>query len=153
MHRSRTRRILAAITTVATIATASPLAMARSTSAFVGRPQNSSDAGCFWEWYGSLTNVCDTTKTLIVPLTVDVPGNHTIFVSAYGAGAANNVGCAAFGVNKEVTAYWGGVASYLSTFGASVDITLSGYVPPGGSLYVACFTNPQGRINMVNMMW
>jgi hypothetical protein len=127
-------------------------AHARSASAFIGRAQNPADAGCFSEWYGTLTNNCSGTRVLFFPLPVDATGSYWGYVNAYGASSANNVGCQVFGLNKEVTLVWGGSVVYLQSFGASAGIELGrGYVPDLGTLNAACWVNQGGRVN--NVSW
>jgi len=160
MFHTLTRSIVAIITAVLVIGMV-PLPAnaggARTTVAFIGRPNNPAEAGCFGEWFGSMRNYCSTPSYFTVPLTVDAWGYYWVTVSAYGASSANNVGCQAFGVFKTTTdwaSYYGSGTRYLPSFGASADIALSPvYVPGDGALFAACTINPGGQINVVKIAW
>lgn len=151
MFRMINRSTAVGLAAVLGLAAASVPASARSIIAFAGRAQNPADAGCFGEWFGTLTNGCSTARGLIEPLVIDAAGNYTVIVTAYGATPGNNVGCAAFGINKETTVFWGGAYSYLPTFGAAADLTLTTFAPfPGGAIYAACTVNSGGRVDVIN---
>lgn len=157
MLRKLTRSSIAAVATALMIGGVALPAGARTTVAFVGRPNNPAEAGCFGEWFGSMRNYCGTPSYFTVPLTVDVAGYHYATVYAYGATASNNVGCAAFGVFNSTTdtaTYYGSGTYWLTRFGAASAINLPAtYVPAAGSLFAACTVNPGGQINLVNTTW
>lgn len=126
-------------------------ALARTMPASSGRAVVWSDNSCFSMSYSSMQNTCTTMKSFELPLVVDTAGSKTVYVSAYGASSSNNVGCAAFGINREVTAVWSSQRVWLPSFGASRIITLTGaYVPSGGFLYANCHVNYGGRVNVVD---
>lgn len=126
-------------------------ASARTVPPDVGRAINFSDEGCFSLWYSAVTNNCSTQRAYEMPMVVDSAGNKTVYVNAYGAGTANNVGCRAVATDAQVSTYWASPTVYLSSFGSAQTITLNGaYVPSGGRMYVTCYMNPGGRVNSVN---
>lgn len=148
------RSILAVIASVLAIGASSLPVDARTNVGFTGRARDPADAGCFGEWWGTMTNYCGTAKQFIVPLTVDAVGYHTVTVTGYGATPNNNVTCQTFGVNKETTGVWGSGAYSLPRFGAAADISpLTSYVPLGGSLFVTCEVQPRGVVNVVSTIW
>jgi hypothetical protein len=154
MFHPLTRSTLVAVAAVLAIGAISLPAAARTTVAFAGRANDPADAGCFSEWYGTMTNVCGATKVLVIPITVDPAGNYTVTVTGYGASASNNVGCQALGIDKDTTSVWGSSMNYLPSFGAPTDIApLYSYVPGSGSLFAACWVNPGGRVNVINTTW
>lgn len=124
---------------------------ARTVPASLGKAVSPSDDGCFGMSYSSMSNGCTVQKSFEIPLPVDTAGSKTVYVAAYGAGPANNVGCQAAGLNREVTAVWASPRVWLAGFGSSQIITLTGaYVPASGFLYVNCNMNPGGRVNNVD---
>lgn len=128
------------------------MALARGFSAFNGNPYTPAEASCWSHSYGSVTNNCTTKKYWCMPSVVDTTGNYTVTVWAYAPSSTANVGCQATGINPEVTWQWSSAWTYLSTFGSSQPISLTGpYVPAGGQLYVCCEVGPGGRIN--NYLW
>lgn len=128
-------------------------AQARTFPASSGKTVDPTKNGCFSMWYSSMTNVCAAQTSFELPLVVDSAGNKTVDVYAYGAGPANNVGCQAVGMNKEVTWVWASPRVYLAAFGASQQIRLTGaYVPASGYLYANCLVNNGGRINSVDLL-
>ena len=152
LHRS----IGAAATILALAATSAPASADEITAAVAGRAQNPADAGCFSEWFGTLRNICNSPRMLLVPMAVDEPGYHAVTVFAYGASPSNYVQCSSLGVFNTTTPSW---ASYyssgwkgLSTFGAVEGISLAAtYVPGGGAIYVACVLNPDAQVNVVHI--
>lgn len=128
------------------------MALARGFAAFNGNPFYPSEASCWSHSYGSVTNNCTTKKSWCMPAVVDAPGSYTVTVWAYAASSTANVGCQATGINPEVNWQWSSAWTYLSTFGSSQAISLTGpYVPAGGQLFVCCEVGPGGRIN--NYLW
>jgi hypothetical protein len=126
-------------------------AQARSNAASSGRAINFADQGCFGLWYSSVTNNCGTTRDWEIPLATDTSGAKTVRVTAFGASAANNVGCTAVGVNREVTSVWSSGTVFLPAFGSSQIITLTGAsIPAAGTLFAACNVSPSGRVNNVD---
>jgi hypothetical protein len=127
------------------------LAAARTMPASSGRAVSWSDNPCFTMGSSAMSNGCSTMRSFELPLVVDTAGSKTVYVSAYGPGPSNNVGCIAFGVNREVTLSWASPRVWLPSFGSSQVITLTGaYVPPGGFLFTNCYVNPGGRVNVVD---
>lgn len=124
---------------------------ARTVPASIGKAVVPADNACFSSSSGSIRNSCATAKSFDVPLPVDNAGGKTVHVAAYGATSANNVGCIAVGVNRELTITWASQRMWLSGFGGSRIITLTGAnVPNSGYLYVHCTVNPGGRVNNVD---
>jgi hypothetical protein len=127
------------------------LASARTMPASGGKAVSWGDNACFVMLASSMSNGCSTMMNFELPLVVDTAGSKTVYVSAYGAGSSNNVGCSAAGVNREVTVGWSTPRLWLPAFGSSQVITLDGaYVPPGGFLFTNCYVNPGGRVNVVD---
>jgi hypothetical protein len=144
-----TKTVVASLLALSTFA---GTAHARSASGIFGRAQVPSDAGCFSEWYGTQTNNCAGTKVLYFALPVDTAGSYWVYVNAYGASTANNVGCQVFGLNKEVSLVWASGLTYMNTFGGPADIHVGrGYAPEFGTLNAACWVNQGGRVN--NVTW
>jgi hypothetical protein len=136
---------------VMTVALLPLVAAARTMPASSGRAVFWSDGPCFTMGYSAMTNSCSTGRSFELPLMVDTAGSKTITVWAYGASASNNVGCFANGMNRELTLFWGTQRQWLTAFGSSQPITLTGaYVPSGGYLYAACDVYPGGRVNTVD---
>lgn len=134
-----------------TVALIPVLASARTMPASGGKAVAWSDNACFGMSYSSMSNGCSTMRSFELPLVVDTAGAKTVYVSAYGAGPSNNVGCVAAGVNRGITLTWASSRVWLPSFGASQVITLTGaYVPPGGLFYTNCYVNPGGRVNVVD---
>jgi len=130
--------------------TLASVSSARTIGGFAGRSLNWSDNACFYEAWGSTTNSCGSTKPWRTFPEIDNAGNHSITVNAYGASAANNVGCAAYGMTEDASGYWGGVYSYLPSFGSNQRITLATtYVPGWGFMFVDCSVSSGGRINSI----
>jgi hypothetical protein len=154
MFRRHTHTVATAAAVLLAIGATSLPAAARTTVAFAGRAQNPADAECFSEFFGTMTNVCSESKVFYLPVAVDASGDHTGAITAYGETPNNDIACVAIGINKEATAYWGGVTRSLPKFGEAADITpLSAYVPPSGSLFFNCIVDPRGRINLLNYSW
>jgi hypothetical protein len=151
MHRTlKSSLFIAAVVALGTIAVTASAHNAISGS---GHAVPLSNSSCFSESYGSITNSCAGAQLFEIPLDASTNpwGYLNATISAYGATSSNNVGCASFGVNSDITAVWGGSFTYLTSFGAFQTITLPGtYVPGGGSAYIACTINQGGRINVVN---
>ena len=137
---------------VLTVAVLVPVAaMARAVPASSGRPQYWSEGSCFNLGYSAVSNSCSARRAFEIPLTVDAAGSKTVVVTAYGATSANNVGCFAMGVNREVTLIWGGARKWLPAFGSAQYITLTdAYVPAAGFLFVNCHLDYGGQVNNVD---
>jgi hypothetical protein len=129
-----------------------PLSVAaRTMPASSGKAVNWSENSCFGMNGSSMTNHCTSPKSFELPLTVDNAGWKTVYVTAYGASSANNVGCAAAGVNREMTAFWSSPGVWLGGFGSSQVLTLTNiYVPAGGYMFANCTMHPGGRVNVVD---
>jgi hypothetical protein len=126
-------------------------AVARSVPASSGRPEFWSDGGCFTLSYSSVVNTCASRKSWEIPLSVDSSSGKTVVVAAQGASTANNVGCAALGLNREFTAVWGGTRKWLTTFPAVQLLSLTdAYVPNTGYLFVNCLVDNGGRVISVD---
>jgi hypothetical protein len=148
MQRNRT---LAVITLLGAVASGPASAFARSVPASLGTPQFAADAACFSMSSSSMTNTCAAVKSLEFPVPVDNSGAKTVVVTAFGAAAANNVGCQAVGVNKQLTNFFSSPRLFLSQFGVATDITLNGaFVPSSGWLYANCHMNQGGRVHVIN---
>src|SRR5262249_16754357 len=78
---------------------ATPNAHARGVGAFSGKANPLAGSSCFGEFWDGVVNQCSTQKRWDVPLAVDPAGSYTVWVHAYGATPANNVGCQALGVD------------------------------------------------------
>lgn len=136
---------------IITMALIPVLASARTMPASSGKAASWNDNPCFVMSHSSMQNNCTTMRSFELPLVVDSSGYKTVYVTAYGASPANNVGCIAVGVNREITAAWSSSRLWLSSFGSSQVITLTGaYVPPSGLFYTNCNVNPGGRVNVVD---
>ncbi|WP_163867182.1 hypothetical protein [Myxococcus eversor] len=129
-----------------------PLAVvARSVPGSGGRPVDWVDGGCFLMNGSAMTNGCATGKRFEFPLVIDSAGNKTAVIAASGASSANNVGCAAAGVNREGTLVWGGTRKWMPSFGVRAYITLNdAYVPPAGYMYINCHLEPGGAVVTVD---
>lgn len=126
-------------------------AVARTVPASSGRPEVWSDGSCFRMSYSTIVNDCATRKFWEIPLPVDSSSNKTVTVSVQGASTANNVGCAAVGLNREFTAVWGGTRKWIGIFTPPQLITLTdAYVPNNGYLFVSCHLDPGGRVISVD---
>jgi hypothetical protein len=128
------------------------VASARGLAAFGGRARDPYDIGCFSEWYGAMTNKCGYATTFTIPLTVEntSAGWHSSTVTGFGATAASNVQCAAYGTSKDLTEFDGGEFHALSAFGSVREIQTSTWVPAGGTVLVVCQVNPNGQVIAVN---
>lgn len=128
------------------------MASARAAPAFLGSPYAPADAGCFSNYYGGVINTCATTKSWCIPLVVDAVGSYTVRAVAYSPGASSNVGCSVAGVNDAITSVWTSGLVYLSTFGSTQYITMTGgYVPANGQMYVCCDIGSGARVN--GILW
>jgi hypothetical protein len=127
------------------------VAVARSVPGSTGRPEFWNDGPCFRVSFSSIQNTCATRKSFEIPLSVDSSGSKTVVVSAQGATSANNVGCAAMGVNRELTIAWGGTRKWLTVFGSAQLITLTdASVPTRGYLYVNCQVDNGGWVHAID---
>jgi len=149
-HKNRSLFVGAALSLAAAIALA-PSALARTHTGSTGEPNYPSEAGCWEIYYSSKHNLCSSMKKLYIPADADNSGSRSVTVTASGATSSNNVGCIAYGVNKEITSVWtSGPLQFLSVFGAAQDITLASvYTPSQGSLYVHCEVSPGGFVNQI----
>lgn len=139
--------VLLAIGGLLTLASVSS---ARTLGGFAGRSVYWSDNACFSEAYGTTTNGCSSMKYWRTFPEIDNAGNHGVTVNAYGASAANNVGCATYGMTEDAGQYYGGTYSYLPAFGSSQRITLANtYVPTWGFMFVDCQVNSGGHVNSI----
>lgn len=145
-----TRSLTVAFGIALSIAMGSAPSRADSTMAAAGRAVAAADQGCFTPWYSAIVNTCSSTKSFDIPLTLSRFGNFIVRVTAFGATLSNTVGCAAYGMDKTMTTYWGGAMQYLPAFGVSQDITLTTYVPDQGGLFASCQVYSGGRIHVVN---
>jgi hypothetical protein len=78
-------------------------ASARTIPASLGTPPIAGDAACFGMDNSSMTNLCTTRRHLEFPAPVDNFVSKSVTVSGFGRSSASNMGCAAVGVNKQLT--------------------------------------------------
>ncbi|WP_044889513.1 hypothetical protein [Myxococcus hansupus] len=128
-------------------------AFARASPGLLGSPFNPSDASCFTSYYGSIMNLCSTTKTWCMPAVVDAAGPYTVNVVAYAPSVSSSVGCHATGVNDAISTVWSSGMRYVSSFGSGARyIALSGaFVPGNGQLYVCCDVGAGAGVN--GLLW
>lgn len=132
----------------------SQVAMAASVPARIGSASPNSNSACFTDNWAGMQNNCGYTAWLTIPLPMGNSGSKTVSVTSYAANASNNVGCYVTGVNRELTASWSSPQVWLSQFGASQTITLTGaFVPNSGAAYVACEVKSGGHVNSVDYNW
>jgi len=128
-------------------------ASARTVSPFAAsKPYNSADSACFSEWYGAIINNCSgNARAIQIAIPVDTSGGVWGYATAYGATAANNVGCQTFGIDQYITSVWASPVVYLSTFGSPSSIGMGGaYVPDLGPAFMACWLNQGGQLRTVS---
>jgi hypothetical protein len=126
-------------------------AEARSVPAAAGGPFFVSEQSCWVRGSETMQNTCTGQRSFHIPLVVDSIGTKNTVVTAYGATPVNNVGCQAIGISRDALSAWtSGSYRYLPIFGSAQDISLSVYVPSGGSLYVDCLASQNGRIHKVD---
>lgn len=147
-HRIRALSILAAIAIV--FGTFQAPSQARTTMASAGRAVAAADYGCFVLSYSTMTNVCSSAKRLETSLPVDASGTYTVKVNAQGPLPSGTVGCEAIGVNESVTLFWASGVRWLSISSAPQNLYMTTTVPSGGSLFVYCDVNPNGRVSTIS---
>jgi hypothetical protein len=124
---------------------------ARSLLPSAGRAVNAADYACFWLDGSTMTNGCTTNKVIEIPLPTDGDGHYTVTVTAQGATTANNVGCAAFGIDRNGFAWASDdPRKFLPSFGTAQDLATRAWKWGGGGMYVNCTVDPGGRYNYVN---
>ena len=127
-----------------------PVAEARTAGAYgFAKSAVFADGACFSEWFDATINNCTANKRITLPSMVD-GGNqwYGVIVNARGAGPANNVGCYAQSVTKDINTFWASATVYLSMFGPAVDIgPLWTWVPQDGTLHTYCFVDPGAQVN------
>lgn len=124
-------------------------ASARHASATSGSALPVSDAGCFSEFYGALTNTCGSDKILRFSPQIDGTGWKNVTVWAQGAGPSNNVQCQAISINVSVTSYFGSPTVALPQFGSTQALTFGTWLPEGFVLFANCFVMNGGRVNAI----
>lgn len=125
---------------------------ARALPGFGGKARSASSVGCFWEAAGAVTNSCGAASDNAwwIPLVVDPAGNYTPQYSVKAPSPSNTIGCQTFGVDQDGATWWVTPVVYPSVFGSPQRITPgTSYVPPGGSLYGACFIGTNASLKRV----
>ena len=145
----------ASATVITAVAVESADAAWWGTSAFSARARSASDDTCFREDLGEMVNDCSTQKELRAALNVDhgIMGSWgwTVMVTAHGPSSSSNVGCLAWGVDKNGFYYSGTSRVWLSSFGSRQDINVgTPQVPRYGSLLVSCVVDPNARVSSFN---
>jgi hypothetical protein len=144
------KAIAASILAACGLLSLASVSSARTLGGFAGRSLAWSDNACFAESWGTTTNTCGSMKYWRTFPEIDNSGNHTFTVNAYGAAAANNVGCAAYGMTEDGSGYWGGTYVYLPSFGANKRISVGTvYAPSYGYMFLDCQVNAGGRVNSI----
>lgn len=125
---------------------------ARSLLPSAGRAVNPADYACFWLNGSTMTNGCTVNKTIEMALPTDGDGHYTVTVTAQGQTTSNNVGCAAFGIDRAGLAWASDdPRRFLSVFGSTAeDLSTRAWKWGGGGMYVNCLVDPNGRVNVVN---
>lgn len=143
----------AAVATVAVAGLADSASAGRRVPAFVGIAQQPSQATCFSNSLGVITNNCATTVGFCAGLPYDynVFGNWAdMTVNVFQPGAAT-LSCQAVTTNRS-----GALSSWSGNFNAGVtgaftDIALhGGGIPDGGAVYTCCSLPPGGRMAVIN---
>lgn len=130
--------MLAALTVVAT---------GRTTPA-VGAYTYPSDTGCFTESWGAMLNLCGTTRTMFIPVTMDkqcTVGSSWI-VTAQSSSSASNVCCRTIGMenNGSIT-----TTEYrcLSAFGSAPQtFSVFGAMPYSKRVFFVCTVGPNAKV-------
>ncbi|HTN85839.1 MAG TPA: hypothetical protein VL242_19200 [Sorangium sp.] len=130
-------------------------AAAETTAAFAGRAKYVSQFSCLAPPGGaepSLTNTCDSSRLLWIPVTVkSAGGTFQVKASVYGSAGARRVNCVAVAYTKDATTHW--ESGNIATTGAlPTQQTLNlgtVFVPASGTLHFACGVEPDGIVHSV----
>jgi hypothetical protein len=124
---------------------------ARANVAMSGAAVNPSDATCFSESAGSVTNICSGgARPFMMPPPSDWAATYNVIVSAQGPTVASNVCCNTIGVDKNGSVVSNPPTTCLGTFGTPTDLHLNGSGIPGrctrsaGSIRAARSTSSTG---------
>jgi len=147
------QKTLAAVAVAALSFAVSPPADARSIGAWAGKPQDSHALPCFTENYMSVTNACSQTFIWEVPLVVESATPFNPMINVVAAGSTDNVVCQTMALFQDSTGGGTRTTPRVGPSQANVAMNIQpGFesVPSGGTLTVACWVGPLGRINSVN---
>ena len=104
---------------------------------FAGHADNSSQASCFSENYGSVVSSCSSQPPWEIVMPVNSPGSYwTPALKVFGNGVANPIICGADAASTDR------LSLYVSPQQSAVNtqtLTFSVYVPASGYLFTACY--------------
>jgi len=146
-----TRPIVASLLALSTLAGS---AHAETVSAFYGKAYYPSEAGCFSESYGTLTNICSGGAKLLKfsLIQTNATGYYSGIVNAYGPNGLDDVSCYMVTANSDTSVGYIGPTGTLSAIGYPVDIPLGSIVVFNrGTLNLDCWVKPGGRVQ--NITW
>lgn len=151
MHRAH-KLISAAAAALIVGGLAAP-ALARRQNAFSGIAQQPSQATCFSNGWGSITNNCSATRTFCVPLVYDwsLTGNFANVTVTALAPAGALMSCQTTTTTKQGVGWsWSGNVNAPMN-GSWQDIVVNGGgIPDGGAAYTCCDIPSGGSISVIN---
>lgn len=151
MNRTLGKLLFATVATLALGSLASPASAGRRVSAIAGIAQQPSQAACFTNSGGSVTNTCPT-RTFCVPLVYDWSlSNYANVTVTAKAPPGQLLSCNTVTVTKQGSFFsWSGVVNAPMN-GTFVDIIVNGGgIPDGGAAYTCCDVPTNGTISVIN---
>jgi hypothetical protein len=150
MH--RTHKLISAAAAALIVGGLAAPALARRQNAFSGIAQQPSQATCFANALGIISNQCPATHTFCVPLIYDWSafGNFAnVTVTAF-APAGTALSCQTTTTTKQGSyVSWSG--NVYAPPGSWQDLVVNGGgIPDGGAAYTCCDIPPGGKISVVN---
>jgi hypothetical protein len=130
-----------------TLATLSTHAVSRTSPAIHGYT-STTDRPCLIESWGAILNICTTTRTLFVPVSMDsqcTVGSNWL-VTAQSSSSASNVCCRTIGMENN-----GGISTTsftcLSSFGSTPQtFSVFGALPYSKRVFFVCTIGPNAKV-------